>query len=102
MRDIFITSISKGQLPILGLLVFLSIALLRMPEKDVSKLMFQVLEHLKNGALFGYVLSFLIALGWFYHAKKMRTKFSAECQRMGKEKSDLQNSLAKVKFKSSD
>ncbi|WP_422452057.1 hypothetical protein [Endozoicomonas sp. ALC066] len=102
VRDITVSSINRGQLPILGVIGLLILVLWRMPPEDVSKLMFQVIEHLTDGGLMGYVLSFILAFGWFYHAKKMRTKFSTECRRIGKEKSDLQSSLAGVKFNSSD
>lgn len=102
VRDITISSMNKGQLPVLGVLGFLILALWRIPPPDVTMLLLQIIENLKNGMLGGYALSFLLILGWFFHAKKMRTEFSRECQRIGQEKSDLQGSLSGAEFNSSD
>ena len=101
-RDIVIAAINQGQLPILGVLAILILIIWRMPENDVSQLMFQVVEHMRSGALIGYILSFVFAFGWYFHTKKIRTEFAKESQRIGREKSDLQSSLAGVPFNSSE
>ena len=102
VRDIVIAAINQGQLPVLGILGILILVIWRMPENDVSQLMFQVVEHMSNGTLIGYILSVIFAFGWYFNSKKMRAEFTEESQRIGKEKSNLQNSLTDVPFNSSE
>jgi hypothetical protein len=101
-RDIVVTSMNRGQLPILGVLAVVFLMVWRMPEGDVSKLVFSVVSHLKDGDLWGYALSLVLAGGWYSYAKNMRKKFSVECERIGREKSALQGKLAGTNYRSSD
>ena len=102
VRDMTIASINKGQLPLFGLLFIVSIMILKMPSEDVSDLVFSIFSALKAGEYVAYILLVLSLSGWYAHAKFMRKAFSAEAERIGNEKSNLQGRIAGVKFGSSD
>jgi hypothetical protein len=101
-RDIVVTSMNRGQLPVLGLIGIVVLLLWKMPESDVSKLVFDIFQELKNGQLLAYPLWLITVAGWFYHAKSMRQMFSDEAARIGREKSQPQSKISNTKFKSSD
>lgn len=99
--NIFVTAINKGQLPgaILGLLLI--ILFVRMPAADLSQLASNVLVNLKNGYLLGYFLFIMTLGGWYFHAKHLRRKAYLEQERMGIEKSEVQERALPGKVKSS-
>jgi hypothetical protein len=90
IRDILIASLNKGQFPlaIVGLLV--AIVLARMPPEDISKLVFLIIENLKNGAFVGYVLFVATTGGWFVHARFQRRVITGEMRRISDERTRVQ------------
>lgn len=101
-RDMIVAAIDRGQLPTFGILIVVVTLLAKMSESDVAKLVFSIFESLRNFELFAYIFSFMLCTGWFVHAKTMRKLFSAEAERIGREKSELQSKLAQVTFESSE
>ncbi len=89
-RDVAIASMRYGQFPYFILFVILAIAFWRMPGGDVSKMMFLIVEYLRQGYLIGYVLFFGALVGWFYHARYQRRLINPEMDRIAEEKSKLQ------------
>ena len=62
----------QGQLPILMVGIIFLVIVVKMPEKDVSKLAFEIVQDLKTLHLLGYAL-FIVTLGfWYLHAQLMR------------------------------
>jgi len=102
LRDMVVSSINKGQLPIFGLFLVILMLIYKMPEADVSRLVFEILESLRKGEFIAYILLGITGFSWFVHSRSMRKKFSDETKRIGREKSALQSKLDGVKFKSSD
>jgi hypothetical protein len=101
-RDVVVTAINRGQLPVLGLLFLVALVLLKMPEEDVSKLVFSIVESFRRWELVAYPLLLITVGGWCWHAKWMRKAFSDEAERIGREKSVLQSVVSGVKYKSSN
>lgn len=101
-RDIVVTSMNRGQLPILGMIAVAMVLVLKMDEVTASAFVVSIVEALKSGALLGYFLFVVSIAGWFFHAKWMRKMFSQETKRIGREKSGLQSALSGQKFQSSD
>ena len=101
VRDIFVTSINRGRLPVLGLIVTALLVLSRIPAEELAKLMNEVIFSLKRGELWAYVVCMVLAIAWYFHARAMRRAFSDEAQRIGQEKSRIQSKAAGVPFKSS-
>lgn len=92
-RDIVVTSMNRGQLPILGVLALVMMLLWKLNEQDAAKLVFQLFEALRAGDLWGYVLLVLSLVGWYLHLRAQRRMFMEETKRIGREKSDLQSQL---------
>lgn len=101
-RDVTIASMNRGQLPVLALIAFVMLMVVRMPSEDVSKLVFSVMEKLANGEMVAYVLLVVVTGAWFFHARKMRQAFTAEMERAGREKSRLQGAVSGEQYKSSN
>jgi hypothetical protein len=90
-RDSAVASINRGQLPLFGFFLLLLALIWKMPQDDVSKLVFDLLASARRGELFAWVIAVLLAAGWFTHARVQRRLFGTEFDRVGREKSALQN-----------
>jgi hypothetical protein len=101
IRDILITSMSKGQAPLICITGVVALIIWKMPGGDVSRLVFDIVDRLSDWSLVGYVFFFLTGVGWFFHAKMMRDRFADESRRIGLEKSELQKRVSGVEFESS-
>ena len=102
VRDVLITAINRGQLPILGVLFIICIIVWRLPTASLSELTGDVFVSLKAGEMWAYGLLMIITSGWFLHSNYMRRMFSQEMRRAGTEKSELQKQVASRRFKSSE
>ena len=101
-RDIVVTSMNRGQLPILGMIAIVLVLVWKLPEEKATELIFSIFHALQEGALIGYVLFIATVAGWYFHSKWMRKMFSEEAKRIGKEESGLQSALTGDKFPSSN
>lgn len=102
VRDIFVTSMNRGQLPALGVIAILLVLVSKMPPEDAGNLLREIFAAVRAGDLWGYILCVGSLGGWFFHAKAMRKEFSEEALRIGRAKSELQGKLSGVKYDSSD
>jgi len=101
ITEVLIASMNRGQFPIACLTLFGMFMIYRMSAADVSRLVFQVEEHLASAAFAGYLLSFFLGGGWFFHARWQRRIISAEMERIGNEKTMLQEKALSIKTESS-
>ena len=101
-RDIVVTSMNRGQLPVLGMISVVLVLIWRLPEDKAAELVFSILAALGRGELLAYIFLALTLAGWYFHTKWMRKMFSQEAKRIGREKSGLQSQLTGENFKSSD
>lgn len=93
IRDIFLAAINKGQLPILGVIAILAIIFARLPQDKLGDIVDKILTGLSDLSLLGYAFAVAIAAAWVLHAKMTRAVHYRETDRIGKEKSDLQQIL---------
>ena len=102
IRDIAVASINKGQFPafVVGMNVFA--AILKMPPRDVSTLVFRFLEAGERHELLGYALSGLITIGWFVHARFQRRLIHGELSRVSSERNRAQGHVLGNRIKSSE
>jgi len=93
VRDIFVTSINKGQFPmaIAGAIVF--VALAKMPWEAIRDVLQRVIDKLDQGGLLGWLLWILTAAAWAFISKRIRKTHVTEVRRIAKEKSDLHQKL---------
>ena len=101
-RDVLVCAIERGQLPTLFCCAFVLVSLLKIPEDRFAVLVEEVGKRLANGEFISWPLLVISILAWFFHAQHMKEKFSREYERIGKEKSSLQEQISGVKLKSSE
>ncbi|MBZ7499697.1 hypothetical protein FMJ36_17015 [Klebsiella michiganensis] len=90
VRDMVNRSMSTGQLLPFGIFVLLAIAFWRMPAEGIRETIHEIISGFVGGQLWGWGFSLVLLIGWVSHAKKMRKEFSDEADRIGKEKTGLQ------------
>jgi hypothetical protein len=102
LRDVLIASMNKGQFPLaLGALIFV-ILILKMPQKDVSTLVFRLLDGAEARELLGWVSMVIMVVVWYLHTRSLRRWCAAELDRISNERNSLQRkSLGNGLIKSS-
>jgi len=93
---------SKGQLPYILLAIIFLAMIFKIPPEDVSQLARDILAQLRNMRILGWLLSVLLALGWFSGNKRLRRRHRQELKRISGEKKHLQEKLVLRKLDSSD
>ncbi len=101
MRDVLIASMNKGQFPIALVAFVFIIMILKMPAKDVSKLVFDIFDAVKIKVYLGYIFAGVLLILWFIHTKLQRSFFSKEIERISEERNKLQEKLLGDKVASS-
>lgn len=101
-RDIIIRAMDRGQLlPVLLFLVVLAL-IWKMPESKVYDFGVVVIDGFKDLSLVGWGLVAIVCILWAGHARTMRRNHSTESQRIGGEKSRLQQEQIDTTLGSSD
>ena len=72
LRDVLVAAINKGQLPPLFAGVIFLVMIIKMPDADVSRLAFEIVQDLKTLHLLGYFLFVVTLIFWYLHAQSMR------------------------------
>lgn len=76
VRDVLNTAMNRGQLPVLFILLGCLLVLYRLPEEQLSLLVFKIVQGLKDGSLVGYALVVLILIVWYLDARKIRKEYA--------------------------
>jgi len=93
MRDVLIASLSKGQFVIAVIFFTWIIMILKMPSKDVSRLVFEIINGLKTGNLIPTFLIPVILLSWFFHSRWQRKIIRTEMERVSETRSEVQKRI---------
>ena len=91
IRDVFIHSMNKGQLPVFLLGAFMILTIWKMPEDDVG--LFVKTLFSKETPWFGpigYILWLVTIIGWLAHFKIMRNHYVNEITRIADERNKHQ------------
>jgi len=101
IQNVLIASLNKGQfiIGIFGIIVI--ILVIKLPSSDTKDLLVNFLEILKDWKFLGWFTSIIFAFGWYTSNKRLRKIYSEEFNRIGQEKTDLQNRFGKNKLKTS-
>jgi len=102
IRDVLVQSMGKGLFLPACIFFLLLTALIRMPQEDVSKLVFETFHGIKSMYLLGYLLAIGLGLGWAFHAKFQRRVLGDEVIRIAKERTRLQKLLGENYIESSE
>ncbi|UEA17474.1 hypothetical protein K7G92_000679 [Pasteurella canis] len=76
VRDVLNTAMNRGQLPLLFILLCCFLVLYRLPQEELSHLVFKIFQGLKDGHFIGYVLAVLILIIWYWDGRKIRRKYA--------------------------
>lgn len=101
-RDIFIKAIDKGIWLPFSILLFLGYLSYRLPDEKVGILCEKIVDGLATGALMGWLLFIAAIIIGTYHARIMRRLYSKDMERVGKEKTMLQERILGNKLGSSN
>jgi hypothetical protein len=102
LRDVLVASMDKGQFPLAIVSLIVMVLIFKMPEQDVSKLVFLMLDHLVRGALLGWLLMGASIAAWFIHIRYHGQLLNFELNRLAEERSQLQARTLGGKMKSSE
>lgn len=101
-RDIIVTAMNRGQLPILAFCAIIFILIYKLDAHQAFKLLNNFITELKNLYIIGWILWGLTIIMWFLYSKRIRKDFSTEMKRVGTEKSKAQAKASHRKLPSSD
>lgn len=93
LQTVLTHSMNKGQFPgacVAGLLALLT---LKLSAEQADVILHRLLEMIKSGTGISYSLNVVLLGAWAYHAKRQRTAIAEEMERMGREKSRLQEEM---------
>lgn len=95
-RDILVRTIDRGQFPFAAMWIIALTIILKMPGESIVELMRDVFARLVKWELVAYVLFLGTVVGWFLHYRYMRKQYHAEFDRIGREKTKVQEQLARL------
>jgi hypothetical protein len=98
---VLIHAIDKGQLPGACLALVLVVLSARCPADQIPVLYHCVAHSLKSYAGVSYMLNVALLAGSAYGFRRLRVQMSSELDRVGREKTSLQEALAARKLSSS-
>lgn len=101
-RDVLNRAMSTGQLLPLCVFIILIMFVWRLPAQDLSTVIHEIVQGLENGSLIGWLCSIVLIILWAGHARLMRRSFSEEAERIGTEKTKLQQSNTSQSLGTSD
>jgi len=90
VSNVLIASMNKGQFPPACVFILLLVMILKMPPADVSILMNEILQHLKNGYYLGYAWGVITTFLWYRHLRWQRRTTNDEVKRISEERNMFQ------------
>lgn len=76
VRDVLNTAMNRGQLPLLFILLCCFLVLYRLPEDQLSALVFKIIQGLIDGYLVGYVALIIVVMIWYWDSRRLRRKYA--------------------------
>lgn len=101
VRDVLLSAMARGQLPLLGLLALVAMIVAKFPEERLVSLVERLFELWTKGDSLGWAAWAATVLGWIVYARISRKLFQLELDRVAREKSELQKLLNGKSFPSS-
>lgn len=101
-RDIIVTAMNRGQLPILAVCAIFFILIYKLDANQAFQLLNNFITELKSFYIVGWILWLLTIIMWFLYSKRIRKDFSTEMKRVEIEKSKAQAKASHRKLPSSD
>jgi hypothetical protein len=93
IRDIFVTSMNKGQFPVMVVGIIIIILVIKLPSNEAYNLLHEILLLFEKWHILGWILSLLFLVGWLFNVRRIRKIHSSEMDRVSNNKRDLQGKL---------
>lgn len=101
VRDVFVTAIDRGQLPALLMGCVLLTVAFRLPPEQLVVFSEKILDRFASGVYVGWGVSLLLLVAWRAHSRYLIKIHSTEIDRIGREKSAIQDRAAGKPFQGS-
>lgn len=101
-KDVLIASLSKGQFPVALIGLIILVIIIKMPNEDISKLVFKIIDDIKTNVILSFFISPFLVIGWFFHVRWQRKMYRDEIQRISDARNDIQKHLIGPKMTSSE
>lgn len=101
-RDIIITAMNRGPLLLLMVTGTLILLISKLDSNQAFNLLNSFIEKLKDWSIVGWIFWVITVIICFILFRKVRTDFSSEMKRVGKEKSRVQEKALQRTLPSSD
>lgn len=101
-RDIVITAMNRGQLPLLFVCAIVFVLVYRLDANKSFQLLKEFISKLEDFSILGWLLWILTIGLCVIYAKNVRKNFSMEMSRVGREKSKAQEKASRRKLPSSN
>ncbi|MBI5770895.1 MAG: hypothetical protein HZA93_24165 [Verrucomicrobia bacterium] len=98
VRDVCIHAMNRGQLIALALATILVLLVWKAPADQVIPIIQAILQRLRKGEGLGYILLIFCLLAWAVHARWQRSSIAGEMNRIGREKTRLQEQTTRRKL----
>jgi hypothetical protein len=98
IQNVLIHSINKGQFPLACVAGLLALLIHRMPSEDVGLLADRLSTNLGKLTGLSYTANALLAVGWAVHSRWQRRSIAREMDRIGREKTTLQEKNTGLKL----
>lgn len=102
LRDVLVAGINKGQVPQVTLALVCIVIVLKMPPADVTAIVTRLFDGLRDGYYLGWFAVPILLIGWGWHSKSLRSRFTKEMQRVTTERSKVQQAGLNERIKSSN
>lgn len=102
INSVLIHSMNKGQLPAAAIAIILIVLALRCPADQIPIILQHIWGALKSAAGVSYTINVVVIIGAAVGFKSMRKRVSDELDRIGQEKTNLQEQLAGRRLSSSN
>lgn len=102
LQNVLIAALNKGQLLLMGLIVFFLIIVIKIPSDEILPFIKGLLDISKINSILGWVFAFLITFGSFFINRYQRKIHTIEIKRISEEKRKLQEKLSQTKLPSSN
>lgn len=102
VQNIIIESISKGVFFGACLFILALTALIKMPNEDVSNLVFKILAGFAKYYYWGYITTMLVVIGWYLNVKWVKDSNVTEMNRLVEERNELQEKILGTNITSSE
>ena len=100
LRDVTMHAITKGQFPAVAMTGLLAVIIVKLPANHVALLVDRILANLTTLKGLSLIMNIVFPILWAVHTRWQRGSIAAEMDRIGREKTALQEELTGLRSSS--